>query len=83
MDLGLLGGLVRSADAGEVLDLASAGLLVETLGVTLLGLLNGNVNVDLDEGEGGVGVGGLLVESTGGLTVGLVGRDERGQGEAG
>lgn len=83
MDLGLLGGLVRSADAGEVLDLASAGLLVETLGVTLLGLLNGDVDVDLDEGERGVGVGGLLVESTGGLTVGLVGGDEGGQGEAG
>lgn len=83
VDLGLLGSLVRSADAGKVLDDTGAGLLVETLGVTLLGLLDGNVDVDFDEGEGGFAVSDLLVEFTGGLTVGLVGGDEGGQGEAG
>ena len=83
MDLGLLGGLVRSADASEVLDDTGASLLVETLGVTLLGLLDGDVNVDLDEGERSISVVGLLVEFTGSLAIGLVGRDEGSQGEAG
>ncbi|KAH0238605.1 hypothetical protein KCV06_g65, partial [Aureobasidium melanogenum] len=83
VDLGLLGGLVGSTDAGEVLDDTGAGLLVKTLGVTLLGFLDGDVNVDLDEGERSVGVGGLLVEFAGGLTVGLVGGDEGSQGKAG
>lgn len=50
--LRLLGGLVGRADAGEVLDLAGAGLLVQALGVALLGLFDGDVDEDLDEGEG-------------------------------
>lgn len=83
MDLWLLGGLVGGADAGEVLDLTGAGLLVEALRVALLGLLDGDVDEDLDEGEGRVGVVGLLVQGAGLVAVGLVGRDEGGQGEAG
>ena len=83
VDLWLLGGLVGSADAGKVLDDTGAGLLVETLGIALLGLFDGNVDVDFDEGKRGVCVCGLLVEFAGGLAVGLVRGDEGGQGEAG
>lgn len=81
VDLWLLGGLVGSTDAGKVLDDTGAGLLVETLGIALLGLLDRDVDVDFDEGERGLGVFGLLVEFAGGLAVGLVGGDEGGQGE--
>lgn len=83
MNLRLLGSLVRSADTGKVLDDTSASLLVETLGITLLGLFDGNVDVDFDERQRGFAVGGLLVEFAGGLAVGFVGGDEGGQGEAG
>ena len=83
VDLCVLGSLVRSADASELLDLASASLLVQTLGIALLGLLNGNVNEDLDEGERRLVVLGVVVEVAGDLAVGLVGGDERGEGDGG
>lgn len=83
VDLGLLGSLVRRADASELLDLARAGLLVKTLGVALLSLLNGNVNEDLDEGQGRLVVLGVGVEVTGNLAVGLVGGNEGGEGDGG
>jgi len=83
VDLCVLGSLIRSADTSELLDLAGASLLVQTLGVALLGLLNGNVNEDLDEGERSLVVLGVVVEVTGDLAVGLVGRDKGGEGDGG
>jgi hypothetical protein len=83
VDLRVLGSLVGSADASELLNLTRASLLVQTLGVTLLSLLNGDVDEDLDEGERGLAVLGVVVEVTSDLTVGLVGRDERGEGNGG
>lgn len=83
VDLCVLGSLVRSADASELLDLAGASLLVQTLGVALLSLLNGNVDEDFDEGERRLVVLGVVVEVAGDLAVGLVGRDERGEGDGG
>lgn len=83
-NLRLLGLLVRGGDAGELLDLASAGLLVEALGVTLLRDLEGHVDVDLDEGNGLVAaLGGLGVELTSDLTVCSVGGDEGCDGNGG
>lgn len=83
-DLWVLGGLVGGGDAGEVLDLAGAGLLVEALGVALLGDLDGDVDVDLDEGEGLVLAGAADgVEVAGDLAVGAVGGDEGGEGDGG
>jgi hypothetical protein len=76
VDLRVLRSLVGSADTGELLDLASASLLVQTLGIALLGLLNRNVNEHLDEGKRRLVVLSVGVEVTGDLTVGLVGRDE-------
>jgi hypothetical protein len=76
VDLRVLGSLVGSADASELLDLAGASLLVQTLGVALLSLLNGDVDEDLDEGKRSLAVLGVGVEVTGDLAVGLVGGDE-------
>jgi hypothetical protein len=78
VNLRLLGGLVGSTDAGKVLDDTCASLLVQTLGVTLLGLFDGNVDINFDEGERGFAGGGLLVEFAGGLAVGFVRGDEGG-----
>ena len=83
VDLGVLGSLVRSADTSELLDLASASLLVQTLGVALLSLLDGNVDEDLDEGERRLVVLGVVVEVTGNLAVGLVGGDKGGESDGG
>lgn len=57
------------------LDDASPSLLVKALGVALLDLLKGGINVDLDERDLA-----LLVDGTGELTVGEVRRDEGGEG---
>lgn len=76
VDLGLDGGLVRGRDAGELLDLAGAGLLVQALGVARLDDGEGRVNKDLDEGEAG-----LVVQVAREVTVRDVGRDEGGEGE--
>jgi hypothetical protein len=78
VDLGVLGGLVRRADAGELLDLARPGLLVQSLRVALLDDRDGGVDKDLDEGEGRVVLG---VQLAGQLAVRNVRRDEGGQGE--
>lgn len=83
VDLSLLRSLVRRADTSELLDLARAGLLVQTLGVALLSLLDGDVNEDLDEGQGSLVVLGVVVEVAGDLAVGLVRGDERGEGDSG
>jgi len=83
VDLCLLRSLVGRADTSELLDLTSASLLVQTLGVTLLGLLDGDVNENLDEGQGRLVVLGVGVEVTSDLAVGLVGGDEGGKGDRG
>ena len=78
-DLGVVRGLVGGADAGKVGDLAGAGLLVEPLGVTLLGDLEGDVGEDFDEGDPlvvGGGPGSGSVQVTRDLPVGLEGGDE-------
>ena len=50
-DFGRFGRLVWRRDSGEVLNLASPCLFVQPLGVPFLGLLQGNINEDLDEGQ--------------------------------
>lgn len=55
VNLGGLRRLVRRADAREVRDLARARLLVQALGVALLGHRDGDVDENLDEGDGLVG----------------------------
>lgn len=87
MDVNLraLGRLVWRRDAGELGDHTGTSLLVQALGITLLGDLDGDVDVDLDEREGfvvGAGVGGS-VQVAGGLAVGFVGGDEGGYGDGG
>src|SRR5256885_10388014 len=69
--LGREGGLVGGGDAGELRDLARAGLLVETLHVPLLADVERAVDQDLDE-VAGPHEGPHLV------AVGPVGRDEGG-----
>lgn len=80
--LGVVRGLVGGADAGELLDFAGAGLLVQALGVALLSDGDGHVNIDLDEGDGLVGAAGRRggVQLARGLAVRLVGGNEGGQG---
>lgn len=72
MNLCVLWSFVRSADTSELLDLASSGLLVQTLWISLLGFLNWDVNEDLDERERRLVVGGVGVKLSGELTVGFV-----------
>ena len=78
VDFRLLRGLVRRRDTRELFDLSLSGLGVKTLGVTLLDDGEGRIDVDLDEGDRRVV---LLVQGSGKVTVGLVGRDECGEGE--
>ncbi len=83
-DLGVLGRLVGGADAGEVGDLAGAGLLVEPLRVALLGDLERDVGEDLDEGDRLIAGGrGGAVQVARDLPVRLEGRDERRDGDGG
>lgn len=79
VDLWLLWCLIRRADARELLDLARAGLLVETLGVALLCFFYWDVDEDFNEGERGLGVLGVGVQVAGELAVGGVRRDEGGE----
>ncbi len=83
MDLRILRRLVRRTDPRELLDLARSSFLVQTLGISLLGLLDGDVDEDFDEGERGVGVLGVGVQVAGDLAVGFVGGDEGGEGYCG
>lgn len=84
MDLGLQGLLIGGTDAGELGDLALTGLLVQALGVALLGDLDGDVDPDLDEGDAGVAAGPLgLVHLAGQVAVRPVRADEASDGEGG
>lgn len=72
-DFRRFGCLVRRRDAREVLDLSSAGLLVQPLGISLLGLGKRNVNEYLDEGKRVVSsLCRICVEVTRDLAVGAV-----------
>lgn len=83
-NLGVQRLLIRCRDASELLDLASAGLLVKALGVALLSNLEGHVDEDLDEGDGLVAVlVGLGVQLARKVAVSAVGRDEGGDGDGG
>ena len=77
------GHVVGVGDARELLDLTRSCLLVQALGISLLGLLYGDVNEDFDEWERAVGVGGVGVELSRELAVGLVWGDEGCEGEGG
>lgn len=85
-DLGVGRLLVGGGDAGEVLDLAGPGLLVQALGVALLGDLDGDVDEDLDKGNGLVVAAlgrGLGVQLAGEVAVGAVRGNEGGDGDGG
>jgi hypothetical protein len=84
-DFRLLRLLIRRTDARELLDLARARLLVQSLGIPLLRRLYRYVDENLDEGQGfiflvGCGRG---VQAACYLTVGFVWRDEGGDGNGG
>lgn len=78
VDLRRHGGLVRRADARELLDLAGARLLVQALRVALLDDGDRRVDEDLDEGKGRVV---LRVQLARQLAVRNVRRDEGRQSE--
>jgi hypothetical protein len=74
--------LIRSRDTSELLNNTLASLLVQTLGVTLLSHLNGDINIDLDERQTGLLAGrGNLVQLAGSVTILPVGRDEGSNGD--
>lgn len=74
--------LIRGGDTSELLNNTLTSLLVQTLGVTLLSNLNGDINIDLDERQTGLLAGGSsLVQLTGSVTILAVGRDERSDGD--
>ena len=77
-DLGVGGLLVRGRDASKFGNLAGAGLLVEALGVSLLGDLQGDIDEDLNERDRVVaGLAARVgVQLTGHVAVGSVGGDE-------
>lgn len=84
MDLGAIRRLIGGRNAGKLLNDTLTGLLVQALGVALLGHLDRHIDVDLDKGQTGVlAGGGDLVQTAGGVAVGLVGRDEGGDGDGG
>lgn len=85
-DLGVLGRLVRATYSRELLDLAGPRLLVQALRVALLGDLDGDVDVDLDERDGlvvGALPGGRRVQVARQLPVRAERRDEGRDGDAG
>lgn len=80
-NLGLLRRLIRGRNTSKVLNLARPSLLVQSLGVTLLRHLNGDVNIDLHKRQRRVAaLTTLLVQVTRDLAVGNVRRNETGEG---
>lgn len=83
-NFGVGGLLVRGGDASEFLNLASASLLVKTLGVTLLSDLEGNVDKDFNKGNWLLlGVRRSSVQLAGDVAVCSVRRNEGGNGNSG
>ena len=81
MHLGLQGLLIRGTDAGKFRNLALAGLLVQTLGVTLLSDLNRDIDPDLNERNARLATRTFsLVQRAGEVTVRTVRRDEASDG---
>jgi hypothetical protein len=76
VDLGVFWRLIGRTDARELLDLAGFGLFVQSLRVSLFRFLNWDVDKYLDEGQGRVRVLRVRMQLSGGLSVGLVGRDK-------
>lgn len=80
------GSLIGGRDAGKLLDLTSARLLVQTLGIALLSDLERHVDKDLDKRQwlftrrSPPNVG---VQGAGRVAVGAVGGDEGGNGDGG
>ena len=81
MHLRILRRLIRRTNPRELFNLARLGLLVQALGIALLGDVEGDVDEDFDEGQGRVGVFRVGVQFAGDLAVGFVGGDEGGQGD--
>lgn len=82
MDLWLERLLVWGADAGELGDLALAGLLVQALGIALLGNLDGNVDPHLDKGQARLAAGTFgVVQTASQIAVRSVGGNEAGDGD--
>lgn len=82
MNLGLLRRLIRRTHTSKLLNNAIPGLLIQTLRIPLLSHLNGDINVDLQKRQPLILTGGSdLMQGPGGVTVRLVGRDKRGDGD--
>lgn len=80
MDLCILWLLVWCRDTGELLDLTSLRLLVQTLRISVLASLDASIDKDLNERQFG---DVSLVQLPCDLTVSLVRRDERSDGDSG
>ena len=83
-NLGILRRLIGRANTSKLWDLALPRLLVQSLRVTLLGLLDGDVDIDFDKGQRlviGVCGGGRGVQFASSLAVLFEGRDERRDGD--
>jgi len=78
MHLRILRRLIRRTNSRELFDLPRASFLVQAFGIALLGFLDGHIDEDFDEGEGGFVVFGVSVEFAGDLAIGFVGGDEGG-----
>jgi hypothetical protein len=75
---------IRRRDPREVRNLSGASLLVESLWITLLCLLNRDIDEYFNEGDGIVpALAGCCMEIARNLAVRDVGRDERRQGDGG
>lgn len=84
MHLRLQWRLVRRTDAGELLDDAVPGLLVQPLRIPLLRHLDGHIDVDLHERQAGLLAGrGYPMQRPRRVPVRAVRRDERGDGDRG
>lgn len=71
--------LVRVIDPGKTGDFAGAGFLVQTFGVARFADAQRRIDEDFDEGDGGLAI--ARVHGADGVAVGLIGRDERGDGD--